>query len=152
MNKVYLASSMSPEYRDIIKNAVKILRDLKYEVYAPMEHIIPHAWEYPNAEWGLMVFTEDISAIEKSDWVILLNYGRKGTSPTGGSSWEAGFAYGIGKRVVVVDMIEDESEHTSLMIENGRYATVEGLEGMRKFFETGYTEDPANYRTKHEQS
>jgi nucleoside 2-deoxyribosyltransferase len=149
---IYLASSMAPEYRNIIQSAAKILRDLKYEVYVPLEHAIPNAWDYPNNEWGLMVFTEDISAIQDSSWVVLLNYGRNGTSPTGGSAWEAGFAYGIGKRVVVVDMIKNKNEHTSLMIENGRYVTVDGLDEMKKFFKTGYTEDPANYRTKHEQS
>jgi nucleoside 2-deoxyribosyltransferase len=152
MNKIYLASSMAPEYRDVIQSAAKILRDLKYEVYVPLEHAIPNAWDYPNNEWGLMVFTEDVSAIQDSDWVVLLNYGRNGTSPTGGSAWEAGFAYGIGKRVVVVDMIKNKSEHTSLMIENGRYATVDGLDEMKIFFENGGLEDPVKYRTKHEQS
>lgn len=152
MNKIYLASSMAPEYRDIIQSAAKILRDLKYEVYVPLEHTIPNAWDYPNNEWGLMVFTEDVSAIQDSSWVVLLNYGRNGTSPTGGSTWEAGFAYGIGKRVVVVDMIKNKSEHTSLMIENGRYATVDGLDEMKTFFENGGLEDPVKYRTKHEQS
>ena len=152
MNKIYLASSMAPEYRDIIQSAAKILRDLKYEVYVPLEHTIPNAWDYPNNEWGLMVFTEDVSAIQDSSWVVLLNYGRNGTSPTGGSTWEAGFAYGIGKRVVVVDMIQNKSEHTSLMIENGRYATVDGLDEMKTFFENGGLEDPVKYRTKHEQS
>lgn len=152
MNKIYLASSMAPEYRDIIQSAAKILRDLKYEVYVPLEHTIPNAWDYPNNEWGLMVFTEDVSAIQDSSWVVLLNYGRNGTSPTGGSAWEAGFAYGIGKRVVVVDMIKNKSEHTSLMIENGRYATVDGLDEMKTFFENGGLEDPVKYRTKHEQS
>lgn len=152
MNKIYLASSMAPEYRDIIQSAAKILRDLKYEVYVPLEHAIPNAWDYPNNEWGLMVFTEDVSAIQDSSWVVLLNYGRNGTSPTGGSAWEAGFAYGIGKRVVVVDMIKNKSEHTSLMIENGRYATVDGLDEMKIFFENGGLEDPVKHRTKHEQS
>lgn len=152
MNRIYLASSMAPEYRDIIQKAAQILRDLKYEVYVPLEHTIPNAWDYPNNEWGLMVFTEDVSAIQDSYWVVLLNYGRKGTSPTGGSAWEAGFAYGIGKKVVVVDMISDEKEHTSLMIENGRYATVDGLEEMKKFFKIGGLGNPENYRTKHEQS
>lgn len=122
--KVYLAASLSTDKRNDMYRALEILRDAGHDVYAPVEHTIPNAWDYPNNEWGLMVFTEDIQAIQNSDIVVLLSYGRLSTA---GANWEAGFAYGIGKTVIVVEMTSDIQ---SLMVANGRYATVRGLEGL----------------------
>lgn len=122
---IYLAAPLSNDKRNDMYNALRILRDKDLDVYAPVEHTIPHAWDYPNNEWGLMVFTEDIQAIQNSDFVVLLSYGR--SAPTAGATWEAGFAFGIGKNVLVVEMTD---EVMSLMVANGRYATVHGLEGL----------------------
>ena len=107
--KIYLASSLSKGHT----------------VYAPVEHFIEDAWSYPNREWGRMVFENDIRAIRESDIVVAVSYGRTGT--TAGSSWETGYSYGIGKKVVVVEMDEGPQ---SLMVSNGSWATVKGLEGI----------------------
>ena len=125
--KIYLASSFLPERRPDAEMAKQILRVRGHEVYNPVENRIPNAWDYPNDEWGLMVFTEDIQAIQQSDVVVLLSYGRMGTA---GSNWEAGFAYALGKKVIVVEMTD---EIMSLMVANGRYATVKGLEGLSEY-------------------
>ena len=126
--KVYLASSMELQFRDSILEAAKILRRTFENVFVPMEHAIVNAWGYPNNEWGLMVFENDVFAIDQSDIVVLLNYGRKNT--TAGCAWEAGYAFAAGKKVMVVDIDMDGDFVTSLMIENGRYATVVGLSGL----------------------
>ena len=145
VKKIYLAGSMAMANRPYIMESARILRERGFEVYAPMEHEIPNAWDYPNEEWGLMVFTEDITAIEQADAVVVLNFGR--TKNSTGCAWEAGFAYGRGIRVIVCDLIDD-GDHTSLMIENGRYATVESLIGLAEYdFET-----MPMTRTVHEQS
>ena len=125
--KIYLASSFLPERRPDAEMAKQILRVRGHEVYNPVENRIPNAWDYPNDEWGLMVFTEDIQAIQQSDVVVLLSYGRMGTA---GSNWEAGFAYALGKKVIVVEMTD---EIMSLMVANGRCATVKGLEGLSEY-------------------
>ena len=125
--KIYLASSFLPEKRPDAEAAKEILRARGHRVYNPVENQIPNAWDYPNDEWGLMVFTEDIHAIQQSDAVVLLTYGRMGTA---GSNWEAGFAYALGKKVIVVEMTDDIM---SLMVANGRYATVKGLEGLSEY-------------------
>lgn len=139
--KVYVASSMSNEKRKNMENAVNILRSKGFEVYNPCEHTIPNAWDYPNDEWGLMVFTNDISAIQDSDIVVLLSYGRMSTA---GANWEAGYAFGLGKKIIVVEMT---NEIMSLMVANGRYATIKGLEELENYnFDTMPT-----YRTKTEQ-
>lgn len=125
--KIYLASSMSNEKRTNMENAVQILRAKGHEVYNPCEHVIPHAWDYKNGEWGLMVFTNDVTAIQDADLVVALSYGRMSTA---GVNWEMGFAFGIGKKVIVVEMTD---EIMSLMVANGRWATVKGLDGLKNY-------------------
>ena len=123
--KIYLASSLSKENRPDMYEVLGILRANGHTVYAPVEHFIEDAWSYPNREWGRMVFENDIRAIRESDIVVAVSYGRTGT--TAGSSWETGYSYGIGKKVVVVEMDEGPQ---SLMVSNGSWATVKGLEGI----------------------
>ena len=119
MIKVYLASPFDAELRKDMNDAIDILRNKCFmEVYAPVEHSIPNAWDYPNDEWGLMVFESDINAINDADVLVLLSYGRKQTA---GSAWEAGYAFAMGKKVIVVEM---NDEIASLMVSNGRYATM----------------------------
>ena len=125
--KIYLATSFLQEYRPDIEKAKLILKDQGHEVYNPVENFIPNAWDYPNDEWGLMVFTSDVKAIDRSDAVVMLSYGRMGTA---GSNWEAGYAYGQGKKVIVVEMTD---EIMSVMVANGRYATVKGLDGLSAY-------------------
>lgn len=139
--KIYLASSFLQERRSDTDIAKDILRSQGHTVYNPIENRIPNAWDYPNDEWGLMVFTEDIQAIQQSEAVVLLTYGRMGTA---GSNWEAGFAYALGKKVIVVEMTD---EIMSLMVANGRYATVRGLSGLADY---DWTTMPKT-RTKTEQ-
>ena len=125
--KIYLSSTLNPEKRENMKAAVNILMDAGFDVYDPSEHIIEHAWEYPNNEWGLMVFQADIQAIQESDYVVVLSYGRESTA---GTNWEAGYAFGIGKKIILVEMTDNVM---SLLVANGRYATVSGLEGLKKY-------------------
>lgn len=126
--KIYLASSLSNENRPDMYRALEALRSMGHEVYAPVEHFIEDAWSYPNREWGNLVFKNDVSAIRESDIVVAVSYGR--TKTTAGSSWEIGYAYGIGKKVVVVEMDEGPQ---SLMVSNGSWATVSGLEGLESY-------------------
>lgn len=105
-----------------MERAKTILREQGHDVYVPVENFIPNAWDYPNDEWGLMVFTCDVKAIDNCDVLVLLSYGRLGTA---GCNWEAGYAYARGKKVIVVEMTD---EIMSLMVANGRYATVKGLD------------------------
>ena len=125
--KIYLASPLSLEKRLDMYEAIEILREKNHDVYAPVEHKIDNAWDYPNPEWGLMVFENDIEAIKESDVVVMLSYGRMSTA---GANWEAGYAFGIGKTIILVEMT---NEVMSLMVANGRYATVKGLAGLAEY-------------------
>lgn len=147
--KIYLASSMSKEHRMDIWKAATVLRKTFRDVYVPMEHQVQNAWDYPNNEWGLMVFEDDIAAIDRSDYVVFLNYGREKT--TAGCAWEAGYAFAKGKKVFVVDINhckEGENFITSLMIENGRYATICGLKQLDSYDWTELPKSRSNYEQK----
>lgn len=126
--KIYVAASLSEDKRPFMYDAVKILRERGFDVYAPIEHIVEHAWEWLNTEWGLQVFRNDVNAIQDADFVVVLSWGRLETSS--GTTWEQGYAYGIGKKVILVEMNDCVQ---SLMVANGRFATVEGLAGLMSY-------------------
>lgn len=127
-NKVCLASPTDAEFRDTTTRAAGILRKKFDGVHVPMENAIPNAQDCPNNERGLMVFTEDISATGCPHIVVFPNYGCPKT--TAGCAWEAGYAFAKDKKVIVVGIRPNGGEPsiTSLMIENGRYATANGLD------------------------
>lgn len=127
--RFYIASPFfQEEHRSRALEATELLRKKGHEVYLPLEHKIVNAWDYPNHEWGKMVFDNDIEAINNSDCVVILSYGRKSTA---GTNWEAGYAYGIKKKVIVVEM--PEVELMSLMVANGRTATLKSVEELSNY-------------------
>ncbi len=130
---IYIASPFfKQENRENAIKVAEILRKKGHAVYLPLEHKIPNAWDYPNYEWGEEVFKSDVSAINDSDVVIVLSYGRESTA---GTNWEAGYAYGIGKPVIVVEM--PGVTLMSLMLANGRTATLKSIEELENYdFET----------------
>ena len=144
MKNIYLAApfgELNSDKRENAENARRILRDLGFDVHCPWETKIPNAWDYPNEEWGAMVFASDVDAINRCDVVVMLSYGRESTA---GTNWEAGYAFGIGKKVIVVEMTDNVM---SLMVANGRWATIKGLDGLVDY---NFSEMPKS-RTKTEQ-
>jgi len=128
--RIYLAAPFGEPISEKRTNAVRaqtILETAGFDVYCPWKSIIPHAWDYPNDEWGLMVFTNDVSAINNADIVVMLSYGRESTA---GTNWEAGYAFGIGKKVIVVEMT---GKVMSVMVSNGRYASLDGLDDLADY-------------------
>lgn len=111
--KIYLASPLFTEFeKEMVKRRANLLRSLGAEVYVPMEHQIKDAYELPNYAWARAVFEEDVKAIRECDVVVCLYYGLYSDS---GTAWECGFAYGIGKRVELINMCGKEA---SLMMVN----------------------------------
>lgn len=97
--KVYLACPwFTNQEAHIMKEVAKELREYyDYEVYVPREHEIEDAWDYSNAVWGRKVFEEDIKAIKESDLVYVVDFGLISDS---GTSFELGFAFGLGINIV----------------------------------------------------
>lgn len=128
--KAYIAApfgELGSKQRQNAAKAADIVNMRGFTVYAPWQYKIPHAWEYPNTEWGQMVFMNDLKAIDDADVVIVLSYGRESTA---GTNWEAGYAFGSGKPVIVVEMTDAVM---SLMVSNGMYARVKGLKGLAEY-------------------
>lgn len=110
----YIASPFFTDVqRDMVRKVARRLRSLGNDVYVPMEHEIPAAWEKPNAQWAKEVFEEDRKAIDNSDAVIVINWGMNVDT---GTAWECGYACGIGKKVLQI--IPKENEIYSLMMIN----------------------------------
>lgn len=137
MSKIYIAAAFNgKDDKDTERkreNCEKLRKILikKFDensVYAPWELRFPNAWDYPNEEWGLMVFAADIANLEKADIVVSLNYGR--LDPTAGTAWECGYAFAKGKKVIMVEMSNDAM---SLMCSNGCYARLKGLEELEDY-------------------
>ena len=138
--KVYVACPMSPIYRESEERIVKCLRLKGYNVYFPAEFKVPDAWSLPNPEWGKAVFDHDMEELRMAEIVVLLYYGQETAT---GSIWEAGYAYGKGKKVILVEMMGGIKD--SLMIFNGAHAVLRGeyelemydlVEGERMFTAT----------------
>ena len=119
--KVYLACPMNPHFRESEQRIADILRFRGYNVYFPAEFKVPDAWSLPNPEWGKAVFDHDMEELRTSKIVVLLYYGQETAT---GSIWEAGYAYGKGKKVILVEMIGGIKD--SLMIFNSAYAVLQG--------------------------
>ncbi len=117
MKKIYLASPFFNEVElTYVSKAEEILRSRGYSVYSPREH------EYRGADagtptWALGIFNEDRKFIDSSDLVVMLYHGNYSDS---GTAWECGYAYGIHKPVVVVQL----GENSNLMVHVGSHANI----------------------------
>ncbi|MEX3713402.1 nucleoside 2-deoxyribosyltransferase [Cytobacillus horneckiae] len=101
MAKIYLASPFfdvdGREETVHVKKAEEVLRALGHEVFSPRENQLPEL-EYGSFEWRTNVFRSDIKHIQWADIVFAIvgdNYDDTGTS------FEAGYAFGIGKPFMV---------------------------------------------------
>ena len=97
--KAYLAAPFFKEDElEVYHKVISFLRDVEhYDLYVPMEHTIPNAWDMSNAEWAKAVFDEDVKAIDEAEIVFVINFGMYSDS---GTAWEAGYAYAKGKTVI----------------------------------------------------
>lgn len=68
--KIYLAASLSPEFRQDMFKIITKLRNNGHLVYGPVEHAIEHAWDISNRDWGRQVFEDDINAINAADCIV----------------------------------------------------------------------------------
>ena len=126
--KIYLACPMKPFYRESEKRIVNILRYRGFNVYFPAEYKVLDAWDLPNHMWGQAVFEHDIEELDAADIVIVLYYGQETAT---GSIWEAGYACGKGKKVILVEMIGGIKD--SLMIFNGAYSVLQGEKELERY-------------------
>lgn len=89
------------------------------DVYCPWNLKIPNAWNMPQDQWARCVFTQDVFALDRSEIVIVCDYGRFATA---GTAWEAGYAFAKEKKILHILMPGVKT--TSLMVHNGCTVTV----------------------------
>ena len=111
--KIYLAGSCSSENRTVMMDIVKFLRHKGYEVLAPFEYKVENEWDMSQEDWANDVFQHDCALINDADLVLIISPGRISTA---GTNWEQGYAYGLGKKICVVQI---GHEPTSLMTYGG---------------------------------
>lgn len=108
--KIYLAGPCSSEHRTFMVSVAKFLRNYKVEVYCPWEYKVDgDPWQLSQEEWGKAVFIADMAAIESSDIMISISFGRISSC---GTAFEQGYAYAKG---IPVHVIQVTNEPTSLM-------------------------------------
>ena len=115
--KIYLASPLFNE-KEIknIEKAEKILRDRGFTVFSPREHEVRDA-QVGSHSWSLDVFNMDRKFIDWCDCMVMLYYGNYTDT---GTAWECGYAYGIHKPCIVVQLGKD----SNLMVHEGSHANI----------------------------
>ena len=130
MNQIYIAGPFSTkEERDQLNQMIEqVKRDYPHHnLYIPMDHFIPGGndkdengnYIMPNDVWGKHVFNMDKTAIETSDFMVVLYRGRYSST---GTAWEIGYAYGIG--VPIILYIPEDVDTTSLMVVNSAFKVI----------------------------
>ena len=119
MINVYIAApivGLQPEIEQEINEIKHVFSEMdkhgKISFYDPKEHGVPNAWGMSMSEWARCIFTLDVVAIDNADWVVVCDYGRNGTA---GTAWEAGYAFGKGKKVVIIEMAETDADYSVMM-------------------------------------
>lgn len=109
--RIYLAGPCDSENRSMMVQIAKEIRnyDSNIELYCPFELKIENAWDYSQEEWGKRVFDKDIAAINDCDAMIMISLGRISSA---GTNFENGYAFALGKKIVVLQITESP---TSLM-------------------------------------
>ena len=124
-NNVYVAASFAYEDREKTNKRKSEIEDvvskinLKTNFYLPHQLKIENAWDISLEEWSRKVFEEDLKALNESDLVIFISYGKENNS---GSVWEVGYAYA--KQIPIV-MIKMTNGAESLMITNSVRAIIQ---------------------------
>ena len=130
MKQIYLAGPFfnETEIRNV-ETAETVLAERGFDVFSPMRHTVDE--EPGTAEWARKVFELDRTHLERADAVVMLYYGNYSDT---GTAWECGYAYAIGKPVVLVHM--NEGTDSNLMMHCGCTANISPGELRDYDFET----------------
>lgn len=96
---IYIAGPFfNDNEREILTRVESVLRNRGFEVFSPREHEVRDE-EPGSGNWCTKVFELDRKAIEECETVVAVYHGNYSDS---GTAWECGFAYGLGKKLIVV--------------------------------------------------
>lgn len=114
MQTIYLAApivGISDDIKQEVTYIKNILLQSGFSVYDPRDHGVINAWGMSLNEWARCIFNLDVVAIDNCDWIVVLDYGRQGTA---GTAWECGYAFGKGKKILIIEMFS-ENEYSVMM-------------------------------------
>lgn len=124
--QVYLASPFFNETENAnVGRAEEILRNRGLTVWSPREHE-DREHDFGSREWSEAIFQADRQAIHDSDVVVLLYYGDYSDS---GTAWECGYAYALGKPVIVVHL----GDCSNLMAHEGSHANLDNITALENY-------------------
>ena len=110
INNIYLAGPFfNEEEIENIEYAESVLEGRGLTLFSPMRHSVDG--EVRTTEWSDKIFEMDRKEIEKTDAVVAIYYGNYSDT---GTAWECGYAYAIGKPVILVHV--DAANDSSLML------------------------------------
>ena len=119
---IYLASPFFNEFElECVKRAEKILTDRGFELFSPRLHEVRENKDKNLSLWAQKTFETDRDNIDKADLVVMLYHGGYSDS---GTAWEAGYAYGTHKPVVVVHVGKDPENGSNLMVHEGSHTNI----------------------------
>ena len=119
INKVYIASPFfNEEELKNVEYVEQILDDKGLAYFSPMRSELSESND-GSKEWANAVFELDREEIKKADAVVAIYYGSEGDT---GTAWECGFAYSIGKPVILVHAYRDGN--SNLMMHCSAYTNV----------------------------
>lgn len=132
MAKIYLASPFfTPEELKHVEVVETILRGKGHLVFSPREHQLEGV-EFGSREWRTDVFRNDINHIKWCDFVVAIM--TKGNYDDAGTSFEVGYAYALGKPVIIYN---PEKNVLNLMIADSLQAYITGQHELLTYnFET----------------
>lgn len=117
MKRVYLASPFFNEVElSEVKEIAEILKSKGLEVFEPMLNQM-EGLEAGTRHWSIETFRNDVKFIDWAEVVVMVYWGNYSDS---GTAWEAGYAYGTQKPVIVVhagldsNLMVHEAAHANL--------------------------------------
>jgi nucleoside 2-deoxyribosyltransferase len=118
MKRIYLASPFFNQTEvKYVKQVEAILKKLHgLEVFSPMENQMEEL-EAGTRHWSIETFRNDVKFIDWAEAVVMVYHGNYSDS---GTAWEAGYAYGTNKPVIVVHV----GENSNLMVHEGGHANI----------------------------
>lgn len=120
--KIYLASPFFNDYEiQCVEHAEKILFSRGFHVFSPRLNEVRDEITANQAWWSKETFMNDRRFIDWADVVVMLYHGSYSDS---GTAWEAGYAYGTHKPVVVVHVGKDKENGSNLMVHEGSHTNI----------------------------
>ena len=120
--KIYLASPFFNDYElSCVKRAEEILFSRGFAVFSPRLNEVRDEVTSQQAWWSKETFMNDRRFIDWADVVVMLYHGGYSDS---GTAWEAGYAYGTHKPVVVVHVGKDPENGSNLMVHEGSHTNI----------------------------